>query len=192
MKTFQKYPAVRYHKTLAAEGRVIKSADDEAGLGEGWVDTPAAFAPGYTALTADPPEGTAMDTVVLPSTPPEPYPAVRYTRDGRSVTVRSVVEDQALDPNEWKDTPDPKAWAAAPVAPPVLADPPPPSDPPPSASDVLFSTTVVVVEDMVSEITDIGALDALAAREATNPKGARIGVMKAITARLDALASATL
>ena len=66
MKVFNKYPAVRYHKTLAADGRLVKSADEEAALGEGWVDTPAAFGDGYVPLTADPPEGTAMDTVVLP------------------------------------------------------------------------------------------------------------------------------
>lgn len=192
MKTFQKYPCVRYHKTLAPEGRQINSPAQEAELGDGWVDTPAAFAPGYVALTSDPPEGTAMDTVVLPSKPLDLYPAMRYARDGRSVTVRSAGEDQALDPAEWKDTPDPKAWEAAAVAPPPVVAPPPLTTEPVQPADPLFATTVAAIEDMVSEITDGAALDALAAREALNPKGARKGVIAAIKARADAVASATL
>lgn len=185
MKTFQKYPCVRYHQTLAPEGRTIRNTAEEADLGSGWVDTPAAFHPGYQAPTSDPPDGTPMDTVVAPAKPPERYPAVRYARDGRTQVVGSAEAEAALDPAEWKDTSDLKAWGDAPAPPPPA---PATSAPTPvSGDDPLHAMTVPEAVDAIGTITDISALDALAGREAKNPSGARKGVVKAITARMTEL-----
>ncbi len=37
------YPSWRYHQEKCPEGCIIQSAEQEAALGEGWVDTPAKF-----------------------------------------------------------------------------------------------------------------------------------------------------
>lgn len=41
MKEAGPFPRWRYHKTLA--GRIVKSAEENEALGEGWEDSPAAF-----------------------------------------------------------------------------------------------------------------------------------------------------
>lgn len=37
------YPKWKYHATEAPEGVIVEDAEDEASLGPGWVDSPAAF-----------------------------------------------------------------------------------------------------------------------------------------------------
>lgn len=185
MKTFVKYPAMRYHNTLAPEGRVISSPEAEAALGDGWVDTPAAFDPAYKALTTDPPEGTAMDTVVLPAKPPERYPAMRYARDGRTQVVRNAEEEVSLDPVEWKDTPDPHAWAGMP---PIEASSTP--DAALTIGESLYLLNAAESQRLVSVADSPEKLDAIEIAERAHPKheGGRVSVLRAIAETREALA----
>ena len=195
---FVKYPCLRYHPLLAPEGQTIRSAAEEAALGDGWVDTPAAFAPGYVRLTDDPPEGTEMHQYVAPASPPIPYPAMRYPRDGgEPVTVSTPDADLALGP-DYQDHPWTKAERAegrpttstAPVADDAQAPPVPHGTPPapdPAGPDGLWDVTVAQAEEVIQEISDAAELDAIIAREQLNPKGPRKGVLSAVLARLDAL-----
>lgn len=197
---FTKYPCTRYHKDLAPEGREIKNAEKEAELGEGWVDTPAAFDPAYVPPTVDPPEGTPFESYVAPAAPPIAYPAMRYSRDGGERTIQGPGEEEA----GWQDHPwtkDELAATVAPAAPPETdpvsppgarsvheADPPPPNAPPVlpdegPKEDGLFSVPVPKVEEVVAEITDPAELNDIEAREQRNPRGARKGVLAAIAAR---------
>ena len=173
---FTKYPAMRYHKELAPEGLQIRSPEAEAELAPGWVDTPAKFDPAYRALTEDPPEGTPFETYVAPAKPPIPYPAVRYAQDGSQLIVHSLEEDEALNPAIWKDTPDPTAWLSD-AAVPVDTD----------APDQMHTLTVSQIGAVLETVTDPAELDDLETREYLNPKGARKGVLVAITTRREAL-----
>ena len=211
MTVFQKYPCVRYHRDQAPEGRPIRSADEEEELGAGWVDTPAAFRPGYVRLTKDPPEGTPFESYVAPATPPIPYPAMRYSRTGETRVINSPVEEQ----DGWHDHP----WTAAELGTLPASKPPGPSGPgtatappPPSVdddqdetvmplgtaetdgpqADALFSVTVAQVEQVLSDIRDPLELDAITAREQRNPRGPRKGVLNAIQARRELLVGAPL
>jgi len=178
-KVFRKYPCVRYHKDLAPEGVEILNAAKEAELGDGWVDSPAAFASGYVPLTQDPPEGTVVSQYVKPSKPPIPYPAIRYPRDGgEPVTVGSPEADLALGPG-YQDHPWTKAEREAPPSPAAVDTP--------EGPDGLWGVTVAQAEEVIGEIRDLGELDAIVAREQRNPKGPRKGVLAAVTARMDAL-----
>ena len=195
---FVKYPCTRYHKDLAPEGREIINAAKEAELGDGWVDTPAAFAPTYVRLTEDPPEGTEFHQYVAPASPPIPYPAARYHRDGREDTVSGPEAEAKLGPG-WQDHPWTKAERAegrpttstAPVAYGYTAPPVPPGTPPaaldPAGPDGLWDVTVAQAEEVIQEISDAAELDAIIAREQLNPTGPRKGVLSAVLARLDAL-----
>lgn len=111
----QMFPTIAYHKTLAPEGQLIQSAEQLSGLGEGWVDTPAAFDPNYVR-----PEPVAPSRAGAGPRRPgavQEFPAVRYNRVGEDRLVRSVEEADALDPEEWKASPaDFPPVAAAPAA----------------------------------------------------------------------------
>lgn len=185
---FTKYPAQRYHKDLAPEGRTVRSAAEEDELGPGWVDTPAAFAAGYVPMTEDPPEGTPFETYVAPIAPPIAYPALRYARDGSERTIASPAEEAA----GWQDHPWSKSELAEPSAepPPATADDTGASVPGVPPEDGLHRVTVEQVEEVLAEIASLGELDAIEAREARNPRGARKGVLAAIEARREALAAA--
>lgn len=203
---FTKYPACRYHKDLAPKGRTIHSAAEEAELGDGWVDTPAAFAPDYVRLTEDPPEGTEFQQYVVPAAPPVPYPAMRYPRDGgEPVTVQTLEQDHALGP-DYQDHPWTKAALAEGrptttatdtvpvtiehVAPLVDDEPKPPASPAPNGDqpDSLWRVTVAQAKEVIAEISDPVELADIAAREQRNPNGARKGILAAIDARQNALA----
>lgn len=187
MNTFHKYPCNRYHKDLAPDGREIKSAAQEAELGPGWVDTPAAFDPAYRPLTPTPEDGAPLEAVIAPPKEIIPYPAMRYARDGRTVTVTSVQEDRALDPAEWKDTPDPKAWPDLPPAPP---SPNPSTVAPLAESFYLLNATEAA--RLVAGADTPQKLDVIAAAEEAHPKfpGGRASVLRAIAERREALTSA--
>ena len=96
-RTYQRYPAMRYHKTLAPDGKEVKNAAQAAELGEGWVRTPAAFAPGYVELP-EPEDGSPIDEILAAGKEPIPYPAMRYTCDGKECVVQNKEQDDNLDP----------------------------------------------------------------------------------------------
>ena len=113
-KTYQRYPAMRYHKTLAPEGKEVKTAEAAAALGDGWVRTPAAFEPGYVEQP-EPEDGSPIAEARPPGKPYVPYPILRYARNGEE-RLFGEAEDQARDPNIWKASPaDWGAGAALPV-----------------------------------------------------------------------------
>lgn len=176
---FTKYPAQRYHKTLAPEGKAIRDPDQEAReapASEGWVDTPAKFDQAYVALTEDPPEGTPFESYVAPAKDPIAYPAMRYTRDGQEQTVATAEQDAALDPAIWKDTPDPAAWDVPVTSAAASEDP-----------DPMHAMTVAQIAEVVETVTSPDELDLITGREAVRPDGARKGVLAAIEARRKAL-----
>ena len=206
---FTKYPCTRYHKDLAPEGIEIPTAEKEAELGPGWVDTPAAFDPAYVPLTEDPPDGTPFESYVEPAAPPIAYPAMRYARDGGERVINGPDQEEP----GWQDHPWSTAELAAgqpmPSTPPApnghstATEPAPatnegtrePVEPPAAVTpapedDGLYRVTVERVEGVLSEITDAAELDDIAARESRNPRGPRKGVLSAIEARREALAAA--
>lgn len=196
-KTYQRYPAMRYHQTLAPDGREVKDAAADAALGEGWVKTPAAFEPGYVDVP-EPEEGTSMDTAVALTQEYIPYPALRYTREGGELIVNSAEEDQELDPRVWKKTPDPAAWAdeaPAPVADPASALTPPAVPPVTAVNPIaasLYLLNVAESELLVNGADTPAKLDVIEHAEKAHPKheGGRVSVLRAIADRREALAQA--
>ena len=188
--TYQRYPAMRYHKTLAPEGREVTNAQKAAELGEGWVRSPAAFDPGYVELP-EPEDGTPMDDVAPIEREYIPYPAMRYSRDGQERIVQTKEQDNDLDPAIWKATPDPAAWANEPAP----ATPPPPAPPAtgPAQSAIAASLYLLNAGESAALVNGQDTpekLDVLEAAERAHPKhdGGRVSVLKAIAARREALA----
>src|SRR3954465_1099535 len=97
----QTYPTTLFHKDHAPEGKVFMTEADVPSEDAGWVDTPAAFVPGYQK----PPQRVAPDSVPDDAPAgfvPQPYPSVRY-RLGDASSARVVAtaeEDAALDAAE--------------------------------------------------------------------------------------------
>jgi hypothetical protein len=174
------YPRFLFHKELAPEGKLIRSAEDEPS-GEGWVDTPQKFDPAFV----EPEKAVAPGTVPedKPGFVPQPYPSYRYGRSGETKLVRNVEEDDALNPEDWKhSTADFDKKDDAPAPPPT---------PPIAKSDAqkaeLYSAKVGDIAARVETLSDIVMLQTIQGFEEGNPKGARPGVMKAVEARLKAL-----
>lgn len=193
-KVFTKYPCARYPRA-GGDPVTVRNAEEEAALGDGYADTPAAFAPGYKRLTEDPPEGTVVTQYVKPSKPPIPYPAMRYPRDGgEPVTVQTPDADLALGP-DWQDHPWTKAEREAPPVDETALSPAPPLPAGESADtgaepDGLWGVTVAQAKEVLEEMRDPVELAELAARERRNPNGPRMGVLTAIVARQKTLAAA--
>jgi len=192
------YPKFLYHKALAPDGRVISSAEQEAALDPGWVDTPAAFDAGY--VTPEPVLDTKGHVASAP-TPGyvyKPFPSFRYLRDGTTCVVNTQDEADALDPQVWKDTPDSAGFPddAPPSTKGMGHAAAPPSTPPPGASraDVqkvdLYTATVATIAAKVATMDDVAALQVVQGFELTNPTGARVGVLKAVEKRLVQLGAA--
>lgn len=181
------YPRFLFHKELAKDGRLIKSAAEEP-TGDGWVDTPAAFEEGYVA---PPPQVDAKGQPAPAPTPGhvhKPYPSHRFNKAGVSCLVNTAEEDAALDAAIWKDTPDPAAFP----------DDAPPSAPPPAAPDGpltgaaaqkadLYAANAATVVEKVASMTDIAALQLVQGFELANPRGARKTVLTAVVKRLTEL-----
>lgn len=186
------YPKVLYHKELAADGQLIKSAEAEAALSEGWVDTPEAFEEGYVkpAPVTDA-KGHVQGAPVVGHIH-RPFPSARYNKAGAEKVVRTQEEADALDPSVWKDTNDPAAFPAD--APAAAA---PPATPPPSGKSKaelhkaeLYSAKVADVAEKVATATDVDTLQLILGFELANPSGARVGVTKAVKKRLVELGAA--
>ena len=185
---YVEYPCVRYHKILAPEGREILNAVKDAALGEGWVDTPAAFDPAYVPPATRLKDGDPMPVTRTPGQAYVEYPAMRYARDGREQEVMS----DGLDPAEWKDHPwtaEEQAAGPTPVAAGTAEDAPPVVSPVAASLYLLNaaeSTLLVNGQDTPEK------LDALEAAEQAHPKhdGGRVSVLRAITERREALAAA--
>lgn len=179
-----KYPRFAYHAELAPDGLLVRTPADEP-TGDGWVETPAAFDPKYVAPPDTVEPGSVPAEAAAAGYVPRPYPAHRYNRDGDFVVVRTAEDDAALDPAVWKATPDPKAFS----------DAPPPTTPPPVPGKALddtqraelYASSVTVVSDRIAALTDGPLLDAIRAAELANPKGPRIGVIRALDARREIL-----
>jgi len=192
------YPKILYHATLAREGQRFLTALDEPAADAGWVDTPEKFNPDYVAPT--PVEG---QSATRPGYVPKKYPTILYRRDGEAKRVLSIEDARALaarEPGEWADHPD-GPWGPAPdapaptVAPPVapVATPAAPPPAPPPTGDPLaeaasqYAATVAEIADHLPSIKDKAVLEKILAYEEDNPKGPRIGVVKAVAKRLDEL-----
>lgn len=187
MKIYQRYPAIRYHKTLAPEGREVKNAAAAAELGEGWVRTPAAFVDGYVEQP-ELDEGAPLDDVVTAGKEYIPYPAMRYARDGRECVVKTLEEDHDLDPAIWKHTPDPAAWGDAPALPP----PDPAVVATAAASQIAASLYYLNAAESTALVNGADTEEKLAAietAEKAHPKfeGGRTSVLRAIEERREAL-----
>lgn len=186
-RVYQRYPAMRYHKTKAPDGVEVKNAQQAADLGEGWVRTPAAFAPGYVE-TPEPEDGSPIDEILATGKEYIPYPAMRYARDGRECTVQNKEEDHDLDPAIWKKTPDPAAWGDEPV--------PPPPDPTVVAAaavsqiaESLYFLNAAESTALVNGADTEEKLAAIETAEQAHPKheGGRVSVLRAIAERREAL-----
>jgi hypothetical protein len=105
-----KFPTFRFHKELAPEGRILQTQADVDALGAGWVDTPAAFDPNYVPPAASVVDDTVPSDAYAQTFVRVPFPSHRFNRAGESCLVNSQDEADALDPREWKETPDPRAW----------------------------------------------------------------------------------
>lgn len=104
-----------FHKVHAPDGQLFE--DGVTPQGDGWVDTPAAFEPGYVPPPAEPeglPERERRAGYV-----PQAFPSHRYRKGDpdNPILVQSAEDAAALDPAEWKDTPDPAAWVEQPSDP---------------------------------------------------------------------------
>ena len=203
----QQFPKIKYHKTLAPEGELVQSAEDEQQLvaGEaGWVDTPAAFDPNYVPPPPFVPDPNAPAD--QPSYRPKAYPAVRYNRLGEDRSVANADEDAALDPEEWKWSP--AAFADRGGVPPAGASATPRGSAPPSggpdAAPVDEAAEKKAAEEMAENARTLhstpveevkkgldGAPAEVLARakhlEALNPAGPRITLVKFIDSALKAL-----
>lgn len=188
----QAYPCVRYHKELAPEGRLVRTADGEP-TGEGWVDTPAAFDPNYVPPPPLDPNVVTSDAV-RPGYVPQRFPACRYDGNGNIQLVKTQEEADTLDPRQWKDSP--AAFGPDYVAPSDAPRPAPPAAEPPTNAEIerqkaeLFAATVPVIVERIEAISDVSTLATIRAYEEVNPKGARTGVLKAVDARFEELAHA--
>ena len=186
-RTYQRFPAMRYHKTLAPDGQEVKNAAKAAELGEGWVRTPAAFAPGYVE-EPEPEDGSPIDEIVAAGREIIPYPAMRYTRDGKECEVGTLEKDNELDPAIWKDTPDPAAWGTAPA----LSPPDPAIVATDAASKIAESLYFLNAAESTALVNGADTLEKLAAietAEKAHPKheGGRVSVLRAIEERREAL-----
>jgi hypothetical protein len=179
------YPKWLYHKDLAPDGRLIRGPEQDP-IEDGWVDTPAAFDPAYVAPPPRDPDAVP-DAAVKAGYVHRPYPSHRYNASGESRIVHSLAEDDMLDPADWKDSP-----AAFGDPPPAAA--PAPAPPPPASEDSiatqrasLYAAKVADIVTGVETMTDLVKLETLKAFEQSNPKGARVGVIKALEARVKTL-----
>lgn len=163
--------------------RLVKDLDTLAALlKEGWADTPAAFLPGYVPKATLAASAAAKAPVLVVAQ----FPGYRYNKDGDAKLVRSQEEADALDPTQWKDTPDPSAFVAppAPPAPPALTDA--------ERAKALHTTHADDVIAMIGTITDPALLAVTRERETRNTRraGGRPSVLAAIDARIAALTPA--
>lgn len=197
------YPRFAYHKTLAHEGRLIKSAEDEP-TEEGWVDTPAKFDPNYV----EPPQigaapGTVPEEARRRGFVPQQYPAKRYHQvTGEDRRVESAQEDGALDPSVWKDTPPASVEVPAPAQAPAAAASSGNSAPAgttmteeekKAAAELnakaaeLHGTAVDKVLDALKGCDDPDFLSRITEMEALNPAGPRMSLVKAIKKQIEGL-----
>lgn len=79
-----------YHETLAPAGRIVKSEQEEAALGEGWVDTPAKF--GAAQKVPVP----TIEEVLKAGYSPEAAPRIVARQQALAAAVASGVTDPAL------------------------------------------------------------------------------------------------
>ena len=186
-RIYQRYPRSKYHKTLAPLGREVLNAQQEAALGEGWVNSPAAFEPGYVE-PPEPEDGALIHDPRPPDKEYIPYPAMRYARNGETTTVYNQAQDEALDPFVWRNTPDPAAWADVP--------PPAPPDPAKAAAtaaaaigESLYFLNATESTALVNGADTPEKLDAIETAEKAHPKheGGRVSVLRAIEERRAAL-----
>lgn len=209
------YPAFRYHKELAAEGKLVKTEEEDKALGPDWHDTPEKFDPKYVAPNPEDPEAVAA--AMRQAKPAKAYPSHRYKKGDADnpKEVKTAEEDDALEaaePGVWKSTPDPAAWKdGTPLAPapnqpgqppagaPSAQLPPPQAPQPPSPPNVIVLTAEQKLElhtaplpeifERLDGISDVARLDAIVAAEEENPNGARKTLLKAVDARKRALAN---
>ena len=186
-RTYQRYPKMRYHKTLAPQGRTVLNTQQDVALGEGWVNSPAAFEPGYVE-PPEPEDGALIHDPRPPDKEYIPYPAMRYARNGETTTVYNQAQDEALDPFVWRNTPDPAAWADVP--------PPAPPDPAKAAAtaaaaigESLYFLNATESTALVNGADTPEKLDAIETAEKAHPKheGGRVSVLRAIEERRAAL-----
>lgn len=194
----QQFPICLFHREEAPEGKVFMS-QETLPSGEGWVDTPAAFEPGYVRPEPAPDAMPSDEFVRRAGKPILRFPAHFYRKNDpdHPFEVRNAKEYEALDKELYRDTPDPKAWAddADPLpgnynTPPVatkpgqapdnLAMPLSPLNPDQQAKlwGARVQEIVVAVDGMTLEQTKL-----LADAEALNPANPRKTVLAAIKAR---------
>lgn len=171
------YPKFLYHKTAAPEGQLIRTEADEP-TGEGWVDTPQAFDPAYVPPPVLVPPGTVPADA--PGFVPTPYPSFRYHRDGQTQLVRTVEEDESLDPDVWKHSPADFDTVEVPAPAPVV----PLKGNSAAMKAELYGAKVTDIVPRVAAMTDVDMLQMVQGFEEANPKGARASVIKAVEKRL--------
>lgn len=203
------YPMFMYHRELAVDGKFIHTAEDFP-TGEGWVDTPAAFAADYVAppkrVVREGDGAVALESMGIARVR---YPAHFYRKGDHDnpVTVVSEEEELALDHDVWKDTPDPKAWDevkpapadisgafSAFVNPDVQTDRAPAPPPPPPVfvltaeeKEKLYKATVAELLPMIDAVERVDQLRAIAVAEMNNPTAERKTIVRALAVRMKAL-----
>ena len=191
-KTFQTYPAIRYHKELAPDGRTVVSAAAEAELGEGWVKTPAAFAPGYVEVP-EPADGTPYEDVAPVAKEYIHFPVMYYGPAGQELTVFTAEQEEGLSSQMWRRSPaDWVGGQASPSPAPAAASSEPPVPAPLSAlAESLYYLNVDESKRLVTGAKTAEALAAIEAAEQAHPKhpGGRVSVLKAIDERRAELAA---
>lgn len=183
------YPRFMFHAELAPEGKVIRSAEEEP-TGDGWFDTPQKFDPAYVDPKPIAEPGAAP--INVPNFRPQPYPSHRFSADGSSRVVNSAEEDALLNTNDWKHSPaDFEAKAENPFPPTHIGQEPvlPKLQTSDGMKAELYTSKVQDVVARVEQLTDLSMLQLVHGFELANPKGARVGVIKAIEKRLAELQS---
>lgn len=113
------YPRFLFHPSLAPEGKIFGSLEDEQAKGAtadaGWVDTPAAFDPEYVAPPEPESGPNQTEAMAVQGIVPQRYPKHLYRRgdpDGAKEVATKEAHDvvEAAEPGVWKETPDPSAW----------------------------------------------------------------------------------
>lgn len=208
----QPFPLFMYHKTDAPEGRVFTSLEQleaaQAASGPpGWVDTPAKFDPNYVEPT---PAGVLGPVIGLRGQlyAPKLFPSLRYSRSGEECIVRTQEEADALNADEWKDSPaafkEPleRQRVAAPVsvvpsmpdAPQEPAPPTPPTEAEQRAAEEMAAKARELAATPIEKVKEVLAgadqptLERVKQLEMLNPDGPRVTLVKFIDAALKALA----
>jgi hypothetical protein len=174
METCDRY---LYHPELAPDGKLFRAGTADPSE-KGWVTTPAAFDPDYVAPPPAPPEERPVPG--LPAMGPRVlFPSWRYHRGtGEARLVATAAEAGELGA-EWVSTP-------ADVGPPAPA-PAPTAEETSARRTAFYALTVAEVTAQVHATDDLAVLDLWRSYEDLNPKGARKGVLAAITNRVNEL-----